>query len=377
MPYLIAEDVKALIDASTAPAAVTDSSGEILYANEEFARLWRLDRPEDALGKSASHFWTMVGAVTSPLPGEKVCPTSRYDRRLGMRADGTLFKARVRSSTIPPGQKTGVCLTFFEHEHSVGLDMPAPTPSEQVHGSLLLVGSSPALLRLADAAVADGMVVQTRATGEVGDSLLRDDHFDVAVVQVDDHPKGLENLETCVGSAQAMTVICVYESVDDGRAHRILTMRPDATCLLPDEEGKLLLTIHRLLRQARFLTFIRDTNQALREWLNLGEDWLTLVGPRMPSDSSMHVDWHIRLAQSKMRRILDNLASLTRSLAGSETGLDACQFFRCPRLEKLIETLECTVETIEGTRKAFKSKELGYLRKELESTLAEVRKAMP
>lgn len=54
---------------------------------------------------------------------------------------------------------------------------------------------------------------------------------------------------------------------------------------------------------------------------------------------------------------------------GEDKSADICRIMRCPRLAEYEQVLEQTVEVLERTKHAFKSKELGELRKHVENTL--------
>jgi len=71
-----------------------------------------------------------------------------------------------------------------------------------------------------------------------------------------------------------------------------------------------------------------------------------------------------------MRNIGESLADLGR-LAGGEAVRDAeanaCHLFDCPRLDALEAVMRQAIGVLESTRRAFKSQELGNLRRDLEA----------
>jgi hypothetical protein len=59
---------------------------------------------------------------------------------------------------------------------------------------------------------------------------------------------------------------------------------------------------------------------------------------------------------------------MTTDLGAAQLG-DICRTLECPRQVAYREALECTVEVLEKTKGAFKSKDLGLLRKKIEMLL--------
>jgi len=89
------------------------------------------------------------------------------------------------------------------------------------------------------------------------------------------------------------------------------------------------------------------------------------------------LDWSLKnyFVQSASRMNVLS-ASLEQTLTGIMTGsvpvpTDVCEFMRCPRQTAYKQALVDTVEVLERTKHAFKSKDLGELRRRLETFLKE------
>jgi DNA-binding response OmpR family regulator len=93
--------------------------------------------------------------------------------------------------------------------------------------------------------------------------------------------------------------------------------------------------------------------------------------------SGRPLDWTLKnyLAQNinRMNVLYSNFnQTLSRIAEGTvSTQTDVCEFMQCPRLGAYKEALLDTVEVLERTKHAFKSKELGELRRRLEGLLKE------
>jgi DNA-binding response OmpR family regulator len=101
------------------------------------------------------------------------------------------------------------------------------------------------------------------------------------------------------------------------------------------------------------------------------------VEPAGAETSGHQLNWTLKnyLAQN-INRMNVMSANLNQTLAGIAEGTvstptDVCEFMQCPRQVAYKEALLETVEVLERTKHAFKSKDLGELRRRLEGLLKE------
>ena len=111
----------------------------------------------------------------------------------------------------------------------------------------------------------------------------------------------------------------------------------------------------------------------MRERLDL---WQQEVAPLEPCTSTSHqqaLEVSIpAFLDSTLRNVLGSLADLkqlTEGLSIGQTPPQACHLFNCPRLATLKASVEETIHVLERTKRAFKSRELGELRKKLEAVI--------
>lgn len=87
--------------------------------------------------------------------------------------------------------------------------------------------------------------------------------------------------------------------------------------------------------------------------------------------------WALDSYVEQTRSQIDTLSlNIKQTFSGVMTGtqpgsVDVCQFMACPRQTAYKAALQDTVEVLERTKHAFKSKDLGELRRRLESLLSE------
>jgi hypothetical protein len=98
----------AAIESSLNGIALADLDGRLTYVNPAFCRLWQLT-PEQALGQSAVDFWRVAEGpqrVIDTLQSE-----GQWSGELqGMRADGSVFDARVSASLVRGADGAPLCM---------------------------------------------------------------------------------------------------------------------------------------------------------------------------------------------------------------------------------------------------------------------------
>ena len=107
-------------------------------------------------------------------------------------------------------------------------------------------------------------------------------------------------------------------------------------------------------------------------------DWLQEIMPQSGSETHEgELAWprekflaqsfsHMATLSAQIRSVM---ASQREGVVGEST--DVCRTMDCPRLTAYREALESTVEVLEKTKFAFRSKDLGLLRKKIEQLLRE------
>ncbi|MCC6746112.1 MAG: response regulator [Deltaproteobacteria bacterium] len=113
---------------------------------------------------------------------------------------------------------------------------------------------------------------------------------------------------------------------------------------------------------------VKSTRERLQSWkseLDLVEQ--TLGASSTPAQKP--VDAFVQLTMRNIVASLTDLQHMTQALATQQAAREACQLMNCPRGLALAQALKEAVDTLERTKRAFKSKELGDLRKTLEEVL--------
>jgi CheY-like chemotaxis protein len=128
------------------------------------------------------------------------------------------------------------------------------------------------------------------------------------------------------------------------------------------------------LEKGNAIRTMREARANFTEWL----DQMKEMEPALLSDSQdkrgnvrCTLDWYlsetVRLFANLTLSMLTTLNSIRKAHAGADT--EVCTLMNCPRLNAYQAGVRDAVEVLIQTKNAFKSKELGELRKRLEGLL--------
>ncbi len=190
--------------------------------------------------------------------------------------------------------------------------------------------------------------------------------------------------DTNVCRTPALSVVCELPHVADAIPVIVVTSEADLNSGVSGLKLPLLAYMIKPVEPQRLLEIVRAgvnsqssyravclANQRLAEWqkdLEVIKNRIRLLaGQASPLDISTFVT----LTMRNVFETLFDLQHLTEALASRQPQSNACHLMDCPRVATLVDSLQHTVSVLEATKSAFKSKELGQLRKELEQVLAD------
>jgi len=136
-----------------------------------------------------------------------------------------------------------------------------------------------------------------------------------------------------------------------------------------DLEKELLTHVHIAVKQSQLYRSVHSIKQRLQDW----HDGLVGIEELVNSDSrkvlSVSLDAFLELTFQNILGAMSDLKHLTRAFGGNSSQNEPCHLLNCPRLSLLADGLAETIEVLEKSKSAFKSKNLGEIRKKLESLL--------
>ncbi len=165
---------------------------------------------------------------------------------------------------------------------------------------------------------------------------------------------------------EGMPVILVtgYPAVDT--AVESIKLKVAAYLVKPVDFNELLVQIRLLMKNSRAYHSVRKTQQrvqGLRKELTDIEN--ALADSERARDVSVCMDTFTELTFQNIVGSLLDLKYLTGILADSHAEVEPCHMLECPRLAVLTDSLLEAISVLEKTKSAFKSKDLGELRKKL------------
>lgn len=132
----------------------------------------------------------------------------------------------------------------------------------------------------------------------------------------------------------------------------------------PVEMPELLDKVQNAVQRYRAWLAMRRSEERLQEWREQMEQ---LADPRRPGSGA---DTFLALTLRNVMGSLTDLQQVSQAALGEAAGVEhTCQLINCPRGNQLYRAVEETVAVLEATKGAFKSRQLGDLRKKLELLL--------
>jgi len=209
----------------------------------------------------------------------------------------------------------------------------------------------------------------------VAAELLRSAGYDLLVADIKMQGNfELEFIRELPQIAAGMPVILVTGYPSLRSAIESIQLPVAAYLIKPFEFEELLVQVQISVKNYQFFKTVRDHQKRLADWSEdlKGIEEAEKIIP--PSESSTPIDDFLTLTFHNIAGALSDLKHLTESFStGSSSQQEACHLLNCPRLNTLNKTLVETIDILEKTKSAFKSKELGNLRRNLEDLVKDLR----
>jgi len=136
------------------------------------------------------------------------------------------------------------------------------------------------------------------------------------------------------------------------------------------------------IQRGKILRVVRQTQQTAREWAAATDSLEKSLERPGQGGENLGMAWSL---DRYLEQVVGNMATLIGGvqraltqvqLNGREQAVDMCAIMSCPRLAAYESVLQETVSVLEKTKRAFKSKDLAELRKNIE-TLLKTAKRIP
>jgi DNA-binding response OmpR family regulator len=204
---------------------------------------------------------------------------------------------------------------------------------------------------------------------EIAEAFLSEHAYDLMISDIQmPGNSNLEFIKHLRDSNQKTPVILMtgYPQVDT--AIESIQLGVAAYFVKPFRPEELIDQIQIAIQGSRVRRLLGAQSQRLRDWLaNLAE--LEQLSESSAGKLSLPVDNFIELTFNNILTLVSDLKRLTDAALHQQASAEACHLLSCPRAEALYGVLAETIGVLEKTKNSFKSKELGSLRKKLETLL--------
>ncbi|MCK5526444.1 MAG: response regulator [Candidatus Latescibacteria bacterium] len=198
---------------------------------------------------------------------------------------------------------------------------------------------------------------------------LRADEYDLLIADIKMPGNAeLEFVRDVPQMAEGLPVILVTGYPSLGSAIESIQLPVAAYMVKPVEFDELLTQAQSAIEKFRVYHAVSAAQHRLRNYLeDLTDIEEALKTAPDSQSSSAPVDAFLELTFQNIVGSISDMKHLTQSIAThNHEGQEVCHLLQCPRLSELSDALSETVGVLEKTRHAFKSKDLGALRKKLE-----------
>jgi len=208
----------------------------------------------------------------------------------------------------------------------------------------------------------------------VAAELLRSAEYDLLIADIKMEGNfELEFIRELPQIAEGMPVILVTGYPSLRSAIESIQLPVAAYLVKPFEFKELLVQVQISVKNYQFCKAVRDHRKRLVSWSEdlkgIEEEQNIMPRGGFPSP----IDDFLTLTFQNIAGALSDLKHLTESFSTGSSHQEVCHLLNCPRLNTLNKTLLESIDILEKTKSAFKSKELGILRRNLEEVVKDLR----
>jgi len=201
-------------------------------------------------------------------------------------------------------------------------------------------------------------------------SKLQQDDYDllIADIKMPGNPE-LELVEYVRDCAEGLQVILVTGYPSMKSAIKSINLPVVAYLVKPIDFDLLLSHVKVSMDRSKIYRAMRDSKRNLLNWLQELNN-VSNLATRNPGDTIfVPVDAYVHLTLTNIVSALTGLRDVTEALTRLGGEQAVCRLLNCPKTDSLVSALKDAVEILRKSKSAFKSKELGELRRRLEALL--------
>jgi DNA-binding response OmpR family regulator len=199
---------------------------------------------------------------------------------------------------------------------------------------------------------------------------LRENEYDLLIADIKMAGNSeLELIRDLPNIAKGIPVILVTGYPFLGSAIESVRLRVEAYLVKPFDFRELLRHVRLAVARYRVYRSIHNMKQRLLCWYEGMANVEEVLKDKSQTASAISLDTFLELTCQNIVGAVSDLKHLARILAGQTEKKEACHLFNCPRVQSLADSLTETIDVLQRSKKAFKSKELGEIRRKLEGVV--------
>jgi len=205
---------------------------------------------------------------------------------------------------------------------------------------------------------------------------LKENQYDllIADIKMPGNPD-LELIQDLSNIAEGMPAILVTGYPSQRSAIQAIHLPVVAYLVKPIDFEELLAQAKAAVEKSRLYRAVANTKRRLQYWQEGLADLEQVLKDKGSGVFSASVKSFLDLTFGNIAGAFSDIKHITDAMTSEDIDLPACHLLNCPRLAHLTKMVEETVEVLEKTKDAFKSKELGKLRKKLQETVKNTKKS--
>lgn len=196
---------------------------------------------------------------------------------------------------------------------------------------------------------------------------LKDKDYDLLIADIKMPGNAeLELIADLPEIAEGLPVVLVTGYPSLSSAIKSISLTVSGYLVKPIDFDELLEQVRIGVEHSRVYRSIQSIKRRLQCWHEGLGDVEKLLKDNSANALPVSVDTFLELTYQNIVDSLADIKGLTSLLGAHNKDKQLCHLFNCPRLELLTQTLVETIDTLAKTKSAFKSKELGEIRRKLE-----------
>jgi DNA-binding response OmpR family regulator len=203
---------------------------------------------------------------------------------------------------------------------------------------------------------------------------LKNNEYDLLITDIEmPGNTNLELVRDLTKIAEGLPVILVTGYPSQRSAIQAIQLPVIAYLVKPFDLEELLSQVNKAIVKFRLYKAATSTRDHLQNWQKDVANLEQVLGDKNVDTLSTTVKSFLDLSFSNIVGALSDIEHITKTTTTEDIDLPACHLLNCPILAELTRAMEETITVLEKTKSAFKSKDLGAMRKRLEDLMNKIK----